>query len=179
MAPANKMARIAWALMTREDMGTGLEMKVVPTNETAPPNAKCGGGLCRVSSPARRATRRLLDPRKNDDRRFIHQNAGKRVAASRNSPATIDFPRLILPWCQSYMCTDGPQSGEAGRIFDSIHIGQRPPRWPAGPPVNRSQGRRTCIVAASDRIRCCKEAVGKSLRSSTSRRALPGTTAPC
>src|SRR5271165_6361910 len=60
-------------------------------------------------------TRRLLDPRQDHDSRLVHQCADKRIATSRNPAATVDLPRLILPWCQPHVRADRPRSGKALR----------------------------------------------------------------
>jgi hypothetical protein len=39
-------------------------------------------------------------------------------------PLRSTSPDLILRWRQPYVCTDRPRSGEAGWIFDRIHIDQ-------------------------------------------------------
>src|SRR5208337_1937825 len=69
-------------------------------------------------------TRRLLDPRQDHDSRLVHQCADKRIARSRNPAATVDLPRLILPWCQPHVRADRPRSGKAGRVLDRTDTGQ-------------------------------------------------------
>src|SRR5271166_1712254 len=69
-------------------------------------------------------TRSLLDPRQDHDSRLVHQCADKRIATLRNPAATVDLPRLILPWCQPHVRADRPRSGKAGRVLDRTDIGQ-------------------------------------------------------
>jgi hypothetical protein len=55
--------------------------------------------LCDCSRPILQS-RSFFDPRQDHDSSLIQQSTGQRVAALRYPAATIDFPRLILSWCE-------------------------------------------------------------------------------